>query len=77
MLLGSQLGLGAYRALAELGLAGHMISVTGQLDLRYVPFSELVRDDLGVDMRLIERGSDYHRLAQELATRIETGPREP
>jgi ATP-dependent phosphofructokinase / diphosphate-dependent phosphofructokinase len=72
VLLGSQLGLGAYRALAELGLAGHMISISGQLDLRYVPFKELVREDLGVDMRLIERGSDFHRLAQELGTRIDT-----
>jgi 6-phosphofructokinase 1 len=72
VLLGSQLGLGAYRALAELGLAGYMISISGQLDLRYVPFAELVRDDLGVDMRLIARGSDFHRLAQELGTRIDT-----
>ena len=76
VLLGSQLGLGAYRALAELGLAGHMISISGQLELRYVPFAELVRADLGVDMRLIERGSDFHRLAQELGTRVEQSPRE-
>jgi 6-phosphofructokinase 1 len=74
VMLGSQLGLGAYRALAEKGLAGYMISITGQLELRYVPFAELVRGDtLGVDMRLIERGSDFHRLAHELATRVEPG----
>jgi 6-phosphofructokinase 1 len=72
VLLGSQLGLGAYRALAEQGLAGHMVSVTGQLDLRFVPFSRLVDPEtLGIDMRLIERDSDFHRLAQQLGTRVQ------
>ncbi len=42
VMLGSQLGLGAYNALVERGLDGHMVSVAGQLDLRYVPFSELI-----------------------------------
>ncbi len=41
VMLGSQLGIGAYRALVEEGLDGHMVSVAGQLDLRYVPFREL------------------------------------
>jgi 6-phosphofructokinase len=76
VLLGSQLGLGAYRALAEQGLAGHMVSVTGQLDLRYVPFARLVdQETLGIDMRLIEQGSDFHRLAQQLGTRVQ--PQQP
>jgi 6-phosphofructokinase 1 len=70
VLLGSQLGLGATRAL-EQGLDGHMISVSGQLELRYVPFAKLVDPNTMVAaMRLIERGSDFHRLAQELATRL-------
>ena len=43
--LGSQLGLGAFHALTEKGLDGHMVSVSGQLDLRYVPFSELIDPD--------------------------------
>src|SRR5262245_1696770 len=74
VLLGSQLGLGAYRALAEEGLGGCMVSISGQLELRYVPFAQLVRaDTLGVDMRLIERGSDFHRLAHELGTRVQNG----
>ena len=38
VLLGSQLGMGAFRALTEKGLDGHMVSVAGQLELRYVPF---------------------------------------
>jgi 6-phosphofructokinase len=42
VMLGSQLGIGAYRALVEEGLDGHMVSVSGQLDLQYVPFNELV-----------------------------------
>ncbi|MFY8220413.1 MAG: 6-phosphofructokinase, partial [Pirellulales bacterium] len=37
VMLGSQLGVGAYRALAERGLNGVMVSVSGQLDLNYVP----------------------------------------
>jgi 6-phosphofructokinase 1 len=74
VMLGSQLGLGTYRALAEQGLAGYMVTITGQLELRFLPFRELVRADFGVDMRLIERGSDFHRLAHELATRVKPAP---
>lgn len=72
VLLGSQLGLGAYRALAEERLDGHMVSVTGQLELRYVPFSDLVDPTtLAPQVRLVDTKSDYHRLAQELGTRVE------
>ncbi|MFO0613549.1 MAG: 6-phosphofructokinase [Polyangiaceae bacterium] len=71
VLLGTQLGFGAYRALVELGLDGHMVSVAGQLDLRFVPFSSLVDPKtLVTDVRFIERGSDFHRLARELETRL-------
>ena len=38
-MLASQLGIGAYRALVEEGLDGHMVSVSGQLELQYVDFS--------------------------------------
>jgi len=41
-MLGSQLGVGAFRALAEQKLNGVMVSVTGQLDLHYEPFEKLV-----------------------------------
>jgi 6-phosphofructokinase 1 len=75
VVLGSQLGLGAYRALAEKNLDGHMVSVAGQLELRYVPFSELVDPKtLAAEVRFIERGSDFHRLAMEMGTKI-TGNR--
>ncbi len=74
VLLGSQLGLGAHRALVEKGLDGHMVSVAGQLELRYVPFSELVDAvTLRSDVRFIDRGSDFHRLAVELGTKLGQG----
>jgi 6-phosphofructokinase 1 len=72
VMLGSQLGIGAYRALVENGLDGHMVSVTGQLDLRYVPFKDLVDPKtMKTDVRLIERGSDFHQLARFLETRTD------
>ncbi|HEX3598034.1 MAG TPA: 6-phosphofructokinase [Polyangiaceae bacterium] len=72
VILGSQLGLGAYRALAEEGLDGHMVSVTGQLELRYVPFGELVDPHtLITHVRFVDPKSDFRRLAEELGTRIE------
>jgi 6-phosphofructokinase 1 len=71
VLLGSQLGLGAYRALAEESLDGQMVSVSGQLELKYVPFSELIDGvTLQTHVRFIDRGSDFHRLAHDLGTRI-------
>jgi 6-phosphofructokinase 1 len=71
VLLGSQLGVGACRALVDKGVDGHMVSVAGQLDLRYVPFHELINPStLLTEVRFIEPGSDFHRLAAELGTRI-------
>ena len=71
VLLGSQLGVGAYRALAEEGLNGVMVSVVGQLELRYVPFDELVDPlTLVTKVRFIDRGSDFHRLARFLETNL-------
>ncbi len=71
VVLGSQLGLGAYHALVEKGLDGHMVSVSGQLELRYVPFSQLIDPNtMRADVRFIERTSDFHRLATELGTRF-------
>ncbi len=72
VMLGSQLGIGAYRALVEEGHDGHMVSVSGQLDLHYVPFSNLVHGEtLKTEVRLIKRGSDYHRLARFLESRAD------
>jgi 6-phosphofructokinase len=71
VVLGSQLGVGAFRALTEKGLNGHMISTSGQLDLRYVSFSDLVDPvTLKTEVRFVDRASDFHRLAVELGTRL-------
>lgn len=72
VMLGSQLGLGAYRALVDRELDGHMVSVTGQLDLQFVPFGELVDPEtLHTGVRYLRTGSDFHKLARQLETRIE------
>ncbi len=69
VMLGSQLGVGAYRALVEERKNGVMVSVSGQLDLHYVPFEELVDPETLVTVvRNIESGSDFHRLARFLET---------
>jgi 6-phosphofructokinase 1 len=71
-MLGSQLGIGAYRALVEENLDGHMVSVVGQLDLSYVPFKDLVNPNtLKTEVRYIKPGSDYHKLARFLETRTD------
>ena len=67
VMLASQLGIGAYRALVEEGLDGHMVSVSGQLQLHYVEFSKLINPQtLQTDVRFIDLGSDFHRLARFL-----------
>ncbi|MCK4305770.1 MAG: 6-phosphofructokinase [Candidatus Eisenbacteria sp.] len=72
VMLGSQLGIGGYRALVEENLDGHMVSVSGQLDLRYVPFRDLVNPKtLKTEVRYIRPGSDFHRLARFLESKAE------
>ena len=67
VILGSQLGVGAYRALVEDQLDGVLISCSGQLNLTYVPFDTLVDPDTLVTViRFIQTGSDFHRLARFL-----------
>jgi 6-phosphofructokinase 1 len=67
VMLGSQLGVGAYRALAEQQYDGVMISTTGQLSLAYVPFDSLIDPDTLVTVvRFIDAGSDFQRLARLL-----------
>jgi 6-phosphofructokinase 1 len=67
VILGSQLGVGAYRALVENHLDGVLISCSGQLNLSYVPFSTLVDPETLVTVvRFIQSGSDFHRLARFL-----------
>ena len=71
VMLGSQLGVGAYRALCEEIHNGVMVSVSGQLDLHYVPFEDLVDPETLVTVvRFIPPGSDFHTLARFLETNI-------
>ena len=73
VMLGAQLGVGAYRALVEQKLNGVMVSVHGQLALRYVPFEELVDPQtLVTKVRFIEPDSDFHKLARFLETCIDS-----
>ena len=71
VMLGSQLGVGSYRALVERRLDGVMVSVSGQLELLYVPFEKLVDPETLVTVvRYIQPGSDFHRLARFLETYV-------
>lgn len=72
VMLGSQLGIGAFRALVEEGLDAHMVSVSGQLDLHYVPFERLIDPQtLLAENRFIGRDSDLYRLARFLEERTD------
>lgn len=71
VMLGSQLGVGAYRALVEHKLNGVMVSVYGQLQLHYEPFDLLVDPQtLVTKVRYIEPESDLHKLARFLETEV-------
>lgn len=71
VMLGSQLGVGAYRALVEEKQDGVMISVSGQLSLHNVPFDQLVDpSNLVTKVRFVEPGCDFHRLARFLETYV-------
>ncbi len=71
VILGSQLGVGSYRALVENQLNGVMVSITGQFSLRYVPFEELVNPETLVTVvRYIETDCDFQKLTRFLETYI-------
>jgi 6-phosphofructokinase 1 len=67
VLLGSALGVGSYRALVNEGLTGVMVSVEKQMDLKYVPFGDLIDPETMLTrVRFIERESDFYKLARAL-----------
>ena len=75
VMLASQIGVGAYRALVENNLDGVMVSVTGQAELKYVPFEELVDNkSLRTIVRCMSPGSDFHKLARFLETYVPDSP---
>jgi 6-phosphofructokinase 1 len=74
VMLGSQLGVGAYRALVEKQLNGVMVSASGQLQLQYVPFEDLVDPETLVTVvRYIEPDSDFQQLTRFLETYVDRG----
>ncbi len=71
VMLGSQLGVGAYRALVQEKLNGVMVSVSGQLELHYQRFDDLVDPDtLVTKVRYIDTNCDFHSLARFLETDV-------
>lgn len=67
LMLGSQLGVGAFRAVFQKGLSGVMVSVEDQMQIKYVPFHELIDPKtLLAKIRYIKRGSDFYQLARSL-----------
>lgn len=72
IILGSQLGVGAYRALIERGLDGVMVSVSGQLQLLFPTFEALMQEGkLRAKERLIRPEDDFHQLPRYLEVRVE------
>lgn len=73
VMLGCQLGHGAYRALIEKGLDAHMVSTSGQMSLTFVPFTTLVDPEtLVTRVRFIEGDSDFYHLARFLTEKVPT-----
>jgi ATP-dependent phosphofructokinase / diphosphate-dependent phosphofructokinase len=67
IIMASQLGVGACRAIAEEGLNGVMISLGEQMSLKYVPFTELIDQETGLTrLKFIQKDSDFYRLARTL-----------
>ena len=72
VILGSQLCVGAYRALAERNLSGVMVSVTGALNLVFEPFENLIdKATLSAHPRPLKPGEGLHELARYLEVRVE------
>lgn len=67
VMLGSQLGVGAFRAIYQKGLSGVMVSVEDQMQIKYVPFHELIDPKtLLAKIRYIHPNSDFYQLARSL-----------
>ncbi|MBM83065.1 MAG: 6-phosphofructokinase [Planctomycetaceae bacterium] len=71
VMLGSQLGVGAFRALSEQGLDSVMVSVKGQFDLHYVDFDTLIdKETMVTVVRFVNPNSDFHKLTRFLETSV-------
>jgi 6-phosphofructokinase 1 len=75
VMLGSQLGVGAFRALVEKQYDGVMVSTLGQLNLTYVPFGTLIDPETLVTVvRFIGADSDFMHLARLLENSQDKDP---
>ena len=71
VVLGCQLGIGAANAVSNDAVDGCMVSITGQMQHRLIPFSDLVDPDtFKTTTRFIARESDFHALAHRLGTQL-------
>lgn len=67
VVLGSMLGYGAYRLYSE-GKFGHMVSVADNLDIRAIPFSDLIDpESLKTKIRLVSKEADLFKLKSALS----------
>ncbi len=67
VVLGSMLGHGAWRLVSE-GRFGHMVSVADNLDIRAVPFSDLIDPEtMKTKVRLVPREGDLFKLKDALS----------
>ncbi len=73
-LLTSQLGIGAFRLIAD-GHFGHMVTVKDGLDIDSIPFSELIDPvTLKVRNRNIDVNGDFYRMLRALEQQFGTAP---
>ena len=71
VVLGCQLGIGAALALTEHDADACMVSISGQMQHRMIPFGDIVNQEtLKTSTRFIERDSDFHSLAHRLGTQL-------
>ena len=69
ILLGSQLGMGAFRFIRE-GRFGKMVSVGDNLEIKGVPFSDLIDPNtFKTAIRFVPKDGDFFRLAKSLEFR--------
>ena len=71
VMLGSQIGVGAFRALIEKNLNAVMVSCFGQLNLKYIPFEQLIdQETLSTVRSFVDPKSDFHFLARFMETYV-------
>ena len=73
VVLGCQLGIGAAQALMDGNADACMVSISGQMQHKLIPFSDIVdQQTLKTTTRFIERDSDFHTLAHRLGTQLKS-----